>query len=338
MDHAPDTHAHSHGHAHGHSHDDGHGHHHHGGSDYYIQQLLTIFICGAVGVVGVLMYFVAAGPGVTDDAGNPLTKLGVMLKNPMFQTSVLIGSITLLVVTVVRGIAVWKSVGANQHDHHHGHDHHHDHHHAHDHKPGEPCNHPSHAHGHDHGDHSADDHSHGNIYWRVVVLLFPVILFWPLGLPNGTFSLKHQLDRINGAEVGADLADVGDKGAAGDVSFETLAGAAYSEANRELFTGKTVTVKGQYKPLSATQFTLFFFKETCCAADQVPLKATCVVKREDENMLQEVVTEGGKQVTRRIPDGQKVTVTGRVQFTPDPNNPKEYLTVIRVDRGGIKKR
>lgn len=342
MDHAPDQHA----HPHGHSHD--HGHHHHGGGDYYLQQLLTVGICGAFGVVGLLMSFVSAGPGVTDFDGNPVTKLGLLL-TPGFHIWVLIGSLVLLAITVIRGVALWKSVGSGQtHDHHH-HDHHHVHkpgekcdhpshahdHHGHAHKPGEACDHPSHAHDHDHGDHSADDHSHGNIYWRVVVLLFPIVIYL-MGLPDGTFSLKYQLDRIKNSEVSADLAEVADKGNEGEVGFETLASAAYSPENRELFSGKTVTVKGQFKPLSETQFTLFFFKETCCKADQVPLKATCVLKPEDKNMLQEVVTEGGKQVQRPIRDGQKVSVTGKIQFTQDASG--EWVTVLRVAKGGLKKK
>lgn len=331
MDHAPEHHTHSHGHAHSHDHAHGHdhGHHHHGGSDYYLQQLLTIFICGAFGVVGLLMYFVSAGPGVTDNAGNQLTKLGVLLV-PGFHIWVLIGSLLLLAVTVIRGVALWKSAGAGQHQHH---DHHH-----HDHKPGEKCDHPSHAHdhhGHDHSDHSADDHSHGNIYWRVVVLLFPIVIYL-MGLPDGTFSAEYQIKHVKDNAVSGDLAEVASTGSA-EVGFETLAAAAYSPENRELFTGKTVTLNGQYKPLSDTQFTLFFFKMTCCTADQVPLKATCVVKPEDKNMLQEVVTLNGKQEIRPVQNGQKVSVTGRIQFTQDPNS-QEWLTVLRVEKGGLKKR
>ncbi|MCU0705150.1 MAG: hypothetical protein MUF18_14350 [Fimbriiglobus sp.] len=329
MDHAPEMHGHSHGHDHGHSHDHDH---HHGGSDYYLQQLLTIFICGAFGVVGILMYFVPAGQGVTDDAGNPLSKLGVLLV-PGFHPWVMAGSLLLLAVTIIRGVSLWRSAGAG-HDHHHDHGHHH---HDLDHKPGEKCDHPSHAHdhnhGHDHGDHSADDHNHGNIYWRVVVLLFPVVIYL-MGLPNGTFSKEYQSKLVRGHEVG-ELSEVADKKSTGDVGFETLAAGALSPESREIFTGQTVTLNGQFKPLSPTQFTLFFFKMTCCAADQVPLKATCVVK--DPTALQEVVVEGGKPVQRPLQMGQKVRVTGKVQFTQDSST-GEWVTVLRVDKGGVQKR
>ena len=342
MDHAHDRHAHPHT----------HDHHHHGGGDYYLQQLLTIGICGAFGGVGLLMYFISAGPGVTDNEGRPLTKLGVLL-SPGFHIWVLIGSLVLLAVTVIRGVALWKSVGASPRPHGHAH-HHHDHlpgeacdhpshahdHHDHDHKPGEKCDHPSHAHAHhdhDHGDHSADDHSHGNIYWRVVVLLFPIVIYL-MGLPDGSFSAEYQAKRVKDNEVG-ELADVASTGNA-EVSFETLAAAAYSPENRDLFTGKTVTLSGQFKPLSETQFTLFFFKQTCCAADQVPLKATCVVRNKE--VLEEVVTvntpQGPKKVQQQYANGTKVIVTGRIQFTQDPNNSQEWLTVLRVENGGLKKR
>lgn len=339
MDHAPEPHApHSHGHAHAHDHDHDHdhGHHHHGGSDYYLQQLLTIFICGAFGVVGLLMYFVPAGPGVTDNAGNPLTKLGVLLV-PGFHPWVLGGSLVLLAVTVVRGVALWQSAGANHGHHHHDHDHHH-----HDHKPGEKCDHPSHAHAHhghdhDHGDHTADDHGHGNIYWRVIVLLFPVVIYL-MGMPNDTFSPEYLGIRVKDNAVSSDLADVASTGNT-DVSFETLAAAAYSEESRLQYTGKTVTLNGQYKPLTNTQFTLFFFKMTCCSADQVPLKATCVVKDPQQLLLDTAQDPSDKQKKIAVPlkNGAKVSVTGRLQFTQDPNT-QEWLTVLRVDPGGLKKR
>ncbi len=357
MDHAPEPHA-PHSHGHGHTHDHGHDHdHHHGGSDYYLQQLLTIFICGAFGVVGLLMYFVPAGPGVTDNAGNPLTKLGVLLV-PGFHPWVLGGSLVLLAVTVVRGVALWRSAGAT-HGHHHDHHHHHDHkpgekcdhpshahdHHDHDHKPGEKCDHPSHAHAHhghdhDHGDHSADDHSHGNIYWRVVVLLLPVVIYL-MGMPNDTFSAAY-LDSRVGGNIVDEKGDVASTGSS-DVSFETLATAAYSEGSRLQYTGKTVTLNGQFKPLTNTQFTLFFFKMTCCSADQVPLKATCVVKDPQQLLLDvgkapdPADPSKTKQVAVPLKSSAKVSVTGRLQFTQDPNT-QEWLTVIRVDQGGVKKR
>ena len=43
---------HDHGHDHHHGHEHGHSH---GLGDYYLEQLLTIFVCGAFGVVAILM-------------------------------------------------------------------------------------------------------------------------------------------------------------------------------------------------------------------------------------------------------------------------------------------
>lgn len=314
MDHAPDHHApHSHGHDHDHAHDHDHSH---GGSDYYLQQLLTIFICGAFGVAGILMYTLAAGQGVNDADGKPLTKLGVLLV-PGFHPWVLGGSILLIGITVIRGIALWRSAGA-AHDHSHAHDDHH-----HEHKPGEACDHPSHTHDHhdhDHGDHTAEDHSHGNIYWRVVVLLLPIVIL-VMGLPNGTFSPEYQLGLVKGNKVG-DLQDLADTGEFTG-GFEDIAAAAYSEPSREAFTGMTIRVNGKVKKLTDTQFTLFYFKMTCCAADQVPLKATCVVKNASD--------------LSAFPDAQEVTVRGQIQFSQDTTT-GEYVTVIKVAEGGLTRR
>lgn len=341
MDHTPDQHApHSHGHAHDHSHD-----HHHGGSDYYLQQLLTIFICGAFGVAGVLMYTWKHTIPVEDGQTVEKTKLGFLLADP-FHVWVLGGSLLLLAVTVIRGVALWRSAGAAHHHHGHAHDHHHGHH---EHKPGEACDHPSHAHdhshhGHDHADHSADDHSHGNIYWRVVVLLLPIIIL-VMGLPNGTFSDKYLLDRVKGSEVGA-LADVSGTGVAFQGNFEDLAKAAYSEKSRDAFTGQSIVIGGKLKRLSnEKQFTLFFYKMTCCTADQVPLKATAILdaKSASKNPLLMVkVNKSGEpevdQMGNKVPlyrDGQEVEVRGTLQFAQDTSG--EWVTVIRVTDGGLKK-
>ncbi len=318
----------AHDHAHEHDHDHGHDHHHDGG-DYYLQQLLTVFICGAFGVAGILMCILSAGT-LKDDAGNPITKIAVLLA-PEFRGWVLAGAVLLLIVTAIRGMALWRTAGAkaHDHDHHHGHDHKpgepcdhpahaHEDHTGHDHKPGEACNHPAHAHaGHDHGDHSADDHAHGNIYWRVVVLLLPIVIL-VMGLPNGTFSTEYLLAGVRGSEV-SDLGDVTDRGST-DVGFEALALAAYSKSNREAFTGQTATVSGKIKRINEKQFTLFFYKQTCCAADQVPLKATCVVA--DRGDLD------------KTPDGKDVVVTGQIQFAEVGKD--DWITVLKVGSGGLK--
>ncbi len=306
MDHAPETPAVGHGHDHGHAHD-------HGGGEYYLQQLLTIFICGAFGVSGLLMYFLKHE--VLNDEGQTILqrKIGFLIVDPTLQLWMLIGSIVLLVVTVIRGIGLWQAAGA-KHDHSHDHA-------GHNHAPGEACDHPAHAqHGHDHSDHSADDHSHGNIYWRIIVLAFPVAIL-AMGLPNGTFSKDYQFAMVGRA---ADLGAVGDVASKEGIQsdFELLASAAFSPDRREAFTGQTATITGQIKKLpgGGKQFTLFKWKMTCCTADQIPLKATCIVPKASD-------LDG-------IVDSHKVKVTGQIQFSQDLTS-GEYVTVLKVGPNGI---
>src|SRR6516164_4786290 len=106
----------------------GHDHDHaHDGGTYYVEQLCTIGICGAIGVVTILLYTQGL--------------LGLMLSRGL-HWMVLAGGIGLLGLVAVRAVAVWFSVGkpatAHSHDHSHAHDHDHrpecahdhDHHHA----------------------------------------------------------------------------------------------------------------------------------------------------------------------------------------------------------------
>src|SRR4051794_14103213 len=93
--------------------------HHHSRAEYYLEQIFTIGVCGALGIVAIRMY----GTG----------KLYIL--NPSFHSWVLAGGIGLLIMAVVRGIAVWMSVeeptAVAAHDHGDcGHDHAHDHVHA----------------------------------------------------------------------------------------------------------------------------------------------------------------------------------------------------------------
>src|SRR6266404_639670 len=93
----------------GHNHD-----HSHDGSTYYVEQLCTIGICGAMGVVTILLYTQGL--------------LGLMLARGL-HWMVLAGGIGLLVLVAIRAVAVWFSVGkpaaAHNHDHAHEHDHEH---------------------------------------------------------------------------------------------------------------------------------------------------------------------------------------------------------------------
>jgi hypothetical protein len=302
MDHVTDGHPpHSHGHAHDHSHGQDHGHdHHHGGSDYYLQQLLTVFICGAFGVAGVLMY--------------TLGKLQFILA-PAFHIWVLVGSGLLLFGVAVRMLALWKSAGTRRDHHHHDHAHGEDC--GHDHKPGETCD---HHHGHDHGDHTAEDHEHGNVYVKVVVLAFPVVIL-AMGLPNKGFSSQREGNMVGKMGDVSNLAEVKDKdGISSD--FDLLATIAYDPVQREAYTGQKASIIGKYRRETEKQFTLYKMKMTCCSADMIPLKAAAIVKN-------------ASQLTGFF-GGEDIEVTGRIQFTQDASS-GEWLTVLRVESDGLKR-
>ena len=123
------------------------GHHHEHDSpdemrNYLTQQIVTVAICGALGAVAVSLY--AQG-----------TLQFILARD--FHRWVLMGGIALLVMTVIRGIALWNFAGQLQkawirhHDRELAHDHHHDHDHEHAH------HHHEHEHAHHHHEH---EHEH----------------------------------------------------------------------------------------------------------------------------------------------------------------------------------
>ena len=277
----------------------GHDHHHehaHGAADYYLEQLLTIFICGAFGIVAILMFHFD------------------MLKHilaPQFYTPVLIGGIGLLIVTAVRGVCLWRSVGG---DHQHDHDHAH-----HEHKPGEECDHPSHA--HEDADHAAEDHAHGNIYWRAIVLAFPIVLFL-MGLPNKTFSKGYIDGRLGGFDTVGAMSDVAERGGEATYDFGSLSIAAASEDKRRALEGTPARIKGQLGITGIPdEFGLFYMKITCCATDAVPLKA--IIKVDRPSLADTFKT--------KFKHHDWVEVSGVIQFVRKPNG--EYITVLRIKDG-----
>jgi hypothetical protein len=294
-EHAGHEHHHGHAHDHNHAHDHGHGHHH-DAREFYLEQLLSILICGLFGLVAVLM---------------SRTGMLEILLAPAFHSWVLIGGVALLVITVIRGISLWQSAGAHTHTHDH---HHHEHGEecGHDHEHGADCGHDHHhGHSHGHGDHGHDDHSHGNIYWRVVVLAFPLLLFG-MGLPNKGYS-QARLDRLVGNQTTFDVTDVADQG--GPVltfNFEELNATSNDPGKRAEYEGKRAKVKGQLNKISGTQYTLYRMKMNCCAADQIPLMAR-------------IVTDAVTQFN----NGAWVTVEGVLQFAQVPGK-SHYMPVIRV--------
>lgn len=280
MDHVHDhDHPHTHGpgcgHDHDHFHDHGHGHSHdHGMGDYYLEQLLGLFIAGLFGLVAVLMY--AFG------------RLDVMLVKA-FHIPVLVGGGVLLLFTVVRGVTLWVQAGRGDHPDDCGHDH----------GPGE-----------DHG------HSHGGswVYLKTIVLSFPLLLFF-IGIPNQGFS-KEWVDKRLGQdeELGA-VAAVADKG--GGVigyDFAQLAAATHDPDKRKEIEGRTVSIRGQFRPKADREFTLYKMKMNCCAADMIPLKA---------RILTTFVPFGYK-------DGDWIQATGAVQFVEVPGK-NQFVPVIRIN-------
>jgi hypothetical protein len=289
-----------------HTHD--HDHHHHDHGDEQLEGLFTVGICGAFGVVAVAM---SALPTLTDNPGNMLRHILV----PKFHPYVFAGGVVLLFFTVIRAISLWKSAG---HTHDCGHTHHdhgeacdHDHGHGHhDHGHGH------HDHGHGHHDH---DHSHGGIYWRAVVLLFPVVMF-VIGQPNAGYSSKF-LDSRLGKEVAlGDVADVKLKEGGRKFTFDELNAFASIPDRRASEEGKQATVEGQIRRLGEKEATMYTQKMTCCVSDTVILKARIVI-------TDNVIT---------IPDNNWVEVTGILQFVQDPSN-GEFIPLIKTTAKDVKK-
>jgi hypothetical protein len=314
-------------------------HHHHSGADrnaYYLDQLFTIAVCGALGGVAVMLWYTG--------------KLGLML-HPKFYIWVLLGGVTLLALVVVRALAVWRSVdepvdaithdhdhehcghdhGHCDHDHHHDHGvqtveqttgvhagdapaalsaplHHHDHDHSHDHDHDHDHGHMhDHGHGHDHG------HDHGWAPWRYVVLLLPVVLYF-LNLPNQGFSADAYSDVLGNVKLDAPT-NVRSTGTA-DIGFAALQQASLSPESRDYYEGKTITLTGQYKGQDPKRFTLVRYKIACCAADAVPLNAVIMVDPKSDEQID--------------PDKYRnkwLEVKGRIHFFQKPGS-NEYITAL----------
>jgi hypothetical protein len=308
-----------HGHDHGHDHDHGHGHGHDHGHDHgdeNLENLFTIGVCGAFGVVAIA---ISALPALGIRPGEMLRYVLV----PQFFPYVFAAGVVLTLLTVIRAITLWKSASGHTHDHHH------DHNHApgeaceHDHKHDENCTHDhshdhhhEHSHGHNHGHgHHDHDHAHGGVFWRAVVLLFPIVLFI-FGQPNQGFSQSWYDNQFkNDSELGANLGTVQAKGEGRTFTFDELNAFATSAEKRQSEEGKTATVKGQLRLLSEREASLFTEKMTCCASDTVLLKARIVV------------TDLSFASNTKLKDRSWVEVKGVLQFVADPKT-GEFIPVL----------
>lgn len=304
--------------------------HNHGQAEYYLEQIFTIGICGALGAVAVSLYVTG--------------KLNLML-NPKFHPWVLGGGIGLLVMVAVRALAVWNSVADpraidvhDDHGHDHGHEdcghaqgacghaHHDDHGHSHSHGHDHDDHGHSHSHGHEHDDHGHshshghDDHGHDHGWapWRYVVLMLPVVLYL-LNLPNEGFSAYKAPDRGDVKFAGAK--EIGDLG---EVSLLQLEKAAGSANQRDTFEGKRVTVIGRYSGDDPKRFSLSRFRINCCAADATPLNVFIMIDPDPKV----------KGVDSRALQGRWLRVTGVVSFMKDPRNGDYFTTIVVQPKEG----
>lgn len=330
---------HSHDHSHdnhggGHSHD--HHDHSHGEGEYYLNQLLTVFICGAFGVVAILLFQTL---NVVDKDGEPKGMITKLLAE-QFRLPVLIGGIALLAIVALRGVLLWQAAGDAKNSHSHSHDHHH-HHHGHNHKPGEKCDHPDHKHehcddpnhqhtescghhhgGHDHSDHSAADHEHGNVYWRVVLLGFPIFLF-TMGVPSKGFSPAWIRQYIGEEEALVSLKGIAsEKVGSALYDFKSLNELSKNEESRQSLIGTRAMLKGQFSAVNTKEFSLVFLSMVCCATDNEPLRARIIVQSDS-------------QISGFLRQAYPwVQVNGIIsEFVKSPKS-GDWVAIIRIDEKG----
>lgn len=319
---------------------------------YYLDQLCTIGLSGAVAAVGILMWY---------------RDLLQYILAGQFHVLVLAGSVGLLVLVVIRAVALWKAVGqakpashnhdhGHSHDHHdhhhhdhphsheHGHHHHHDHDHPHEHGPG--CAHDhDHEHQHDHAcghDHQHEekaagtccaehghghmhdhDHDHGWMPARYVLVIVPIALYL-CGLPNQGFSPDRWKEAI-AKDLPADidpqqLASVGD--AVIPLDFTELKQAAFLPGQRAYYEGKMGRLVGQFMAGSTPNTcSLIRVKMVCCAADATMLNVVVIApeKLPDFKALDWIQVEGQIQFRKRRDRDEYVPVlqlAGLDKITP----------------------
>jgi len=337
-----------------------HNHDHHDDlSNYFIEQIFTIAISGAIGAVAVSMYY--------------QNKLRFILAS-RFHIWALLGGVVLLLLVFIRAIAVWQLAGKLRPAHVHDHDHHehvHDHDHAccghdHDHEhlhseaitttpapqgtslavvatpPALPAavGH-NHGHDHDHADcghshghdnnhahsHGAEDgHEHGWAPWRYVLLLLPVALFF-MNLPSEAFSSTYNAAiRIGDLDLpgqNADGADAPKKEVDETVGFLDLERASTTPDSRTVYAGKTVRLTGQFVGIDDKSFSLTRYKLNCCAADAIALNSVILV---DYSHLKGAKYPKLEPLKYR---NKWVQVTGTVQFLKRRNS-NDYVTALIV--------
>jgi hypothetical protein len=188
----------------------------------------------------------------------------------------------------------------------------------------------------DHG----HDHNHGWAPIRYAVLLLPIMLFF-LGIPRSdtnplSFNNLYNDSKVSRSQDLPSLLDVwvygkepkvpdldldfgemskGKRGKVTHVEFKELAQAAADEASRGFFEGRTVSLKGQFRPLQNKRtFMLVRMKMTCCAADAIPLEAIITCPQE----------------IRDVKSLEWVEVTGVVSFK-QPSGGGNFFAILQMD-------
>jgi uncharacterized low-complexity protein len=289
-----------------------HQHAHPADKNYYLDQICSIGACAALGLISVLMYW--------ND------KLQLILV-PAFHVPVLVGGITLMVLSAIRFVVLWNApVAAHNHDHHH-HDHHHSHHRDGDCGHGD-CDH-DHEQGHNH-DHTAGecgagdcghDHSHAWTPAKYAVLLLPVVLYL-LQLPNEAFSADYMRRNLDASELESSTREVAAKGKrAAGLGFRELADAAYDPKKREYFEGFVGELRGVYMPVGNNdkEFTLVRLNMKCCGADAIPVQVR-IVSPSPVN----------------IKPGTWVAVEGKVEFRKASGKDRWFAMLILDSAGAVR--
>jgi hypothetical protein len=293
-----------------------HDHHDIGSESYYLEQLCSIGISGAIGLVMCLLWHWG----------------GLFFLAPKFRLPVLLGGIVLVVVATIRGVAVWIAVGkqsgaVDEHNLDHHHDHHHHHHdHACDHDHGPGCDHShergaivaaqgnehvhaaEHAHGHGalghvheakpHFDH---DHDHGWAPWRYAVLIVPVILFL-LNIPPRSPGEDNDLEDDSIPYL----------------NYSRVERAANDAQERKDLEGERGHLKGQlgYDPRQGT-FTLIRKRVTCCGPDAVKVHII-------------LLPPEGQDINGMV--DQWVDIAGVIGFTYTGAPGQPWITIVRVEK------
>ncbi len=289
---------------------------------YFLEQLCTI---GTAGIYAVALGAMFLTTAVWPDAKGQRTVLGMIA--PWIQWLVFGGAAVLLVLMIIRAVTALLAQARE-----HGYDHHHDH-----------------AHGHDHGQ------DHDWLPWRYTVLLLPIMLVvLPFDWDEIIQSVEKKRSKITGgafavaATHGESLAVAGAVLAANPLGPSPMHGVIYfaaaewmdrleeestdpPDARPELPTlemaasspelrqhwrqFRRVEIQGQFQPETPDGkfFQVMRLRRACCLND-----ARGVV----------MLAASRKEV--KIPEGEWITATGRIDFAQVSGRWRPVMRVFQV--------